>query len=192
MKTKQFISTICYSSADYTKLKLDSLLSCGKIDFYCFIFHKKEEDEKKDHLHLFIMPSAPIDTKEIDMLLIQPCEDGQSLGTCGIWHTVGKNNVSDFLLYVMHDKMYMRIKGYTERKYEYYEDDFVTSHLDGLSNLIYDAYHNSMFTFNRRVMDMIIKSKDITQTGKDMVLNGYIPLNSTCSFHHLLQIIKEG
>lgn len=192
MKTKCFLSTICYSPVEWVSSRLDTYRSSGKIDFYCFIPHKAEEDEKKDHIHLFLIPSVPIDTKDLDVLLMCPQDDGQELGTCGIWHTVGKNNVSDFLLYVLHDVMYMRIKGYSDRKYTYSEKDFITSHEDGLNTLIYDAYHTSMFTFNRRVLDMIIKSKDITQTGKELVLNGYIPLNSTCSFHHLLQILKGG
>lgn len=193
MKTKCYISTICYSTVEWIKSKLDDYIKCGKIDFYCYIYHKKEDDEKKDHVHLFIMPSCQLDTKDLDIALSMPIdENGNTFGTCGIWHTVGKNNISDFLLYVLHDVMYMRIKGYSERKYTYSESDFITSNEDGLNTLLFDAYHSSIFTFNRRVLDIILKSKDIKQTGKDLVLNGYIPLNSTCSFHHLLQILQGG
>lgn len=191
MKTKQFLSTICYSRTNVMFEKLVALYNSGKIDFFVFIPHHPEEDEKKEHSHLLIFPNQPIETRDLDVLLIDPQSDGQTLGTCGIWHTVGKNNVSDWLLYGMHDPMYMRVKGYDVRKYTYEPCEFYTNNADALDTLIYDAYHTSTFTFNRRILDIILKSKDITQTGKELVLNGYIPLNSTCSFHHMLQILKE-
>lgn len=192
MKTKQYISTICYSTSSRMKLVLDGLVTTGKLDFYVFIEHKKEEDELKDHKHLLVFPSSAVNTSELDVALIDLQEDGQKLGTCGIWKTVGKNNVSDWLLYALHEPMYMRLKGYDDRKYTYKDSEFITSNEDGLFTLIFDAFHDSKFTFNRRIIDLLLRSPDISQSGRELVLNGYIPLNSTCSFHHLLQICKGG
>ena len=167
MKSKQYLSTICYSPSAETGFKLNELVKSNKLDFFALISHKAEEDEKKDHDHLIIFPNTAVDTRELDAYLkCVPNENGETFGTCGIWHTVGKKNVSDWILYVLHDVMYMRIKGYTDRKYTYSEYDFLSSNQDGMDNLVYDAYHTSTFTFNRRVLDLIIKSKDIKQTGK--------------------------
>ena len=55
MKTKQFISTICYSDTEWMVDKLNKLVNSGKLDFWCFIEHQPEEDEKKAHKHLLVI-----------------------------------------------------------------------------------------------------------------------------------------
>lgn len=188
MKTKQYISTICYSDSEWMVDKLNKLVNSGKIDFWCFIEHQPEEDEKKSHKHLLVIPSVSVDTRDLDDFLAQP-KGEESLGTCKLWHTVGKKNISDFLLYGLHDPLYLRIKGYADRKYTYKAEEFYTSSPSAFYDLLFVAYHDTTFAFNTKVLDALRTSDDVLKTGKEFVLNGYIPLNSTCSFHHLLQII---
>lgn len=188
MKTKQFISTICYSDSDWMIDKLNKLVNSSKIDFWCFIEHQPEEDEKKAHKHLLVIPCVSVDTRDLDDFLAQP-KGEESLGTCKLWHTVGKKNISDFLLYGLHEPLYLRIKGYADRKFTYKQNEFYSSSDDALQDLFFQAYHDTTFAFNTKVLDALRTSDNILQTGKEFVLNGYIPLNSTCSFHHLLQII---
>ena len=51
MITRVTTSTICYNTPQFLKMKCDELISEGQIDFYCFVPHKKESDELKDHIH---------------------------------------------------------------------------------------------------------------------------------------------
>lgn len=191
MRTKQYISTIDYNTDTFLKYKLDEWLESKVIDFYAFIKHKKECDEKKDHKHLLVFPNRQIDTNDFNVYLSESCKDSDKpLGTCGIWHTVGKNNVSDWILYVLHDPVYLKYKGITDRVYAYSDSEFVTSHRDGLDELIFDAYHTSKFYFDKEIRDKILNSENPYQTGINLLKDGYIPMVNSCSYHHFLQMIN--
>lgn len=189
MKTNSMLSTITYNSTEFLKCKLDELVLFKKIDFYAFIFHKREETEKKDHIHLFLIPSASIDTRQIDEYLIEPVKNSKPLGTCTIWSKVAKNCESDWFLYGLHDMQYLRMKGLS-REHFYLPDDFVSSSKEALDNFIYDAYHTSKFCFHNHIIRAYNESKDVQQTTVDLVLNGYVPLQNMTAIHHLSQILK--
>ena len=190
MKTSCNVSTICYSPEKYVKDKLDDLIKSGKIDFYCFIKHQPEEEEKKEHLHLLVCPSGTIDTKDLDVML-SIMNKKEKLGTCKIWKKTGKN-ISDFLLYSLHEPLYLKIKRCEEKKYSYKDSDFVTSDKDTLDVLIFEAFHETEFSFNNRIMQLLFNTPNLDKTSRDIVFNGYIPLGQMCSYHHLLQILKGG
>ena len=65
MKTTMPTSTISYNSGGFLKLKLDELLKAKVIQFYAFIEHVPEEDEKKKHKHLYIEPAKSVQTEEL-------------------------------------------------------------------------------------------------------------------------------
>lgn len=190
MRTKQYISTITYNTIPYLELKLNEMVGSNILDFYAFIYHKKECDEKKDHIHLFLMPSRQVDTAKLNEDLSQPVKDSDKpLGTCGIWHIVGKNNISDWILYSLHDAVYCKLKGYLDRVYTYSIEDMHTSNVDGLNELYFDALHSSKFYFDKHIRDVILQSENHYQAGVELVKNGYVPLQNACSFHHFLQMI---
>lgn len=193
MKTKQKISTICYNSVDYLKSKLEDLLNAGRIDFYAFVPHKAEEDEKKDHIHLLIFPNGNVNTNDLNEYFYEYVPDSDKpLGTCGIWHIVGKNNLSDWFLYAVHDVVYCRLKGYSDRKYTYTSKDIITSNEDGLDEMFYEAYHTSKFYFDKTVRETVFNSDNPLASAYALVKDGYVPLNQMCSFHHFIQIVKGG
>lgn len=65
MKTSRPFSSISYNTPDYLRVKLDELVSRRVVSFYAFIFHQKEEDELKDHIHLYIVPNGSQNTDDI-------------------------------------------------------------------------------------------------------------------------------
>lgn len=136
------------------------------------------------------MPNKQLDTTDLDAKLSEPVKGSDKpLGTCTIWHTVGKNNTSDWLLYVLHDNVYCKLKGYNDRVYTYTLQDIVTSNRDGLEEMSFDAYHSSKFYYDKQIRDKILESKNPKLTARQLVRNGYIPLSSSCSFHHFIQMI---
>ena len=65
MRTSKPIATIAYNTVDFLEQKLAELLRNHKIQDYFFIYHIAEEDEKKDHIHLYIEPNTRIDTMDL-------------------------------------------------------------------------------------------------------------------------------
>lgn len=130
MRTTKAFSTISYNSVDFLKLKLDELISSKKIAFYMFIRHKAEEDELKDHIHLYIDPSAMFQTEDLKDFLkeFDPSHPNQAL-TC--MTAKPSKHFGDAYLYFKHDEAYLASKGQS-RKYHYRHEDFYTSSEDEL------------------------------------------------------------
>lgn len=79
MKTTKPISTISYNSLNFLKYKLDCLLEDGVINFYMGIVHQPEEDEKKEHIHLYILPHSQVDTMKLETQFIELVHGEKSL-----------------------------------------------------------------------------------------------------------------
>lgn len=125
MRTSKPISTISYNSPDFLKARLYELVQNKIISFWVFIYHKKEEDEKKDHIHLFLIPSKMIQTddlkdefKEIDLM-----HPDKPLGCIGF----NSSKFEHWYFYGKHDKLYLRYAKNQSRKYHYNQDEFVSS-----------------------------------------------------------------
>lgn len=69
MNTRKEISTISYNSVEFLTEKLQELLNEHIISDYMFIPHKAEEDETKDHIHLWIKPNKLLDTMDLQSFL---------------------------------------------------------------------------------------------------------------------------
>ena len=65
MKTSKPFSTISYNSADFLTVKLNDLVNRRKLAFWAYVEHLPEEDEKKAHKHLYIVPNGQINTDEV-------------------------------------------------------------------------------------------------------------------------------
>ena len=130
MRTTKAFTTITYNTENFLKIKLDELVKAKKISFYCFIKHKAEEDEKKDHIHLFVDPSAIIQTDDLKDNLIEFDPKNPTLPLTCLTAKSCKN-FGDAYLYFKHDKAYLTSKGQS-RKYHYRFEDFRTSSEDEL------------------------------------------------------------
>lgn len=127
MKTSRPFSTISYNSPDFLRVKLDELITRRAISFYAFIFHKKEEDEQKDHIHLHIIPNGSVNTDDIrdylkEFTLADPL---RPLGCMPF----EPSKFDDWALYSTHNALYLASKGQS-RKYSYTIDEMVTSDFD--------------------------------------------------------------
>lgn len=134
MKTSKPFSTISYNSSEFLQVKLNSLIIRRKIAFYGFIEHLPEEDEKKAHKHLYIVPNGQINTDEIlDYLLeLDPKNPDKPL-SCIPFHS---SKFADWYLYAIHDKDYLASKGQS-RKYSYRKEELIVSDSDFLNEEIH-------------------------------------------------------
>ena len=168
MRTTKPTSSIFHGSKEHLKYKLDDLLKRGEIDFYAFIKHNAEDNEKKDHIHMYIVPGKRIDTNrlvdylmEIDMnnpLPIKPLPFQAS-------------KFDDWYLYTTHDSTYLATKG-AERKYHYNRNAYVTSNEDYLDELI-NQINFQKYRTAERVRTLLLQGTPFDV----MVASGIIPIN---------------
>lgn len=178
MKTSKAFSTISYNTADFLICKLDDLIKDNKIQFYAFVEHLPEADEKKAHKHLYIIPNGQFNTdtlkpylSEIDTsnvlappLSIMPCQSSK---------------FDDWYLYCCHDVLYLKSKGQA-RAYHYTIDDFITSSSDYLVELTH--------TINRlkytKTLDFIEKVNNGAKFN-DLVSNGQVPISLFSQYRNM-------
>ena len=132
MKTSKPFATISYNSVDFLYSKLMDLVNRGNLSWFAFVYHYKEEDEKKDHIHVYFIPDGQIDTKPLGSLLREydPTHPDLPLGVLPFQ----SSKFPDWYLYSSHNTEYLASKGQT-RKYHYTKSDFKTSNEDYLTEL---------------------------------------------------------
>ena len=60
MNTSRPISTISYNSKIFLDFKLKELVEKHLVSDFMYIIHTAEDDELKDHIHLFLKPNKKI------------------------------------------------------------------------------------------------------------------------------------
>ena len=135
MKTSKPFSTISYNSADFLTVKLNDLVNRRKLAFWAYVEHLPEEDEKKAHKHLYIVPNGQINTDEVllDILVeYDPAHPEKPLGCVG----VKSSKFYDWYMYSIHDVDYLSSKGQS-RKYHYRREEVACSDTDYLNEEIH-------------------------------------------------------
>lgn len=131
MRTTKAISTISFNTPAFLELKLEELTKAKRISFWAYILHQPEDDEggRKQHMHVFAVPSKMIQTDDLkeELKEFDPEHPDKPRG-CISW------NISKFdpwYMYILHDRKYLASKGQS-RKYQYYPDEVITSDPDEL------------------------------------------------------------
>lgn len=168
MKTSKNISSISYNTDEFLKLKLDELIEGKIITYYMFINHKPEEDEKKEHKHLFIIPAKMVQTDDIRQELLEPfteLDNSKPLGTMPFVNA----KTDDWLLYAIHDKHYLATKGQT-RKYHYKWEDIKASDEDYKNILIQEI------SITVTPYDKIQSARISGQNFYEFIASGQVPI----------------
>ena len=139
MRTNKDISTISYNTEEFLKLKLNQLLNDKIINYWCYIKHDPEEDEKKNHIHLFIKPNCQVDTMDLENYFIEFLP-GEKLPRKTIFFEKSKSD--DWILYNQHFRPYL-ISKMEDRIYFYQKEDFVFSDLNSFEFLYSHAFNAS-------------------------------------------------
>ena len=124
MRTTKPISTISYNTETYLKGILDELVKAKKISTYHYIEHLPEEDEKKSHFHVWMLPSRMLQTDDVRDAFkeFDPSDPERPLGCLPF----ESSSFDNWYLYCLHDDAYLASKGQS-RKYHYSRDNFVSS-----------------------------------------------------------------
>lgn len=166
MITKKPFATISYNSQKYLTFVLDTMIEERLIEFYLFINHYPEEDEKKQHIHLFVIPAGKIDTEIFRERLIELTPNNdlplRSLPCVS-------SKFADWYLYALHDKDYLMTK-LESRKYHYNKEAFVYSDEEYFTQYL----HTTDFSKYKR----LARFKEMVLSGVPfdlLVANGFIP-----------------
>lgn len=184
MRTTKPFSTISYNTVPFLTEKLDDLVRKRILSFYAFVRHYAEEDEKKDHIHLYCIPNGTVNTDSITDLLLEldPSKPLMPLGVV-VWRP---SHFDDWYLYTSHDTAYLMTKGQT-RKYHYQESDFHTSSEDYLHELI-STIDRTKYAKTKDFVDAIENGADF----RDLLKKGQIPAPQFNQWFSMYAYIKNG
>lgn len=184
MKTSKAFSTISYNTDGYLNATLNKLVSARKIDFYAYIEHSPEEDEKKKHKHLYIVPNGKIDTDQVRNELIEIDPKTPMLPPLGCM-PAKSSKFGDWYLYTKHDKAYLASKGQS-RKYHYQIDDFVVSDFDYFKEEI-----NTIDLTKYTRFSELIKAVEDGKSFSEFLKSGIVPIQQTYAYEKAFQIIRS-
>ena len=166
MITSRNLSTISYNSVEFLNSVIMDLYKRRVISFASYIYHYPEEDEKKSHFHLFIIPNGRIDTDVLKEHFIEVDENNEIPLKCLPFRY---SKFSEWYLYSIHDKGYLYSKGQS-RKYFYTLSDVVATDCDYLLDMI----HQIDFAKFNRLYDFINAVEKGSQL-EDLIRDGLIP-----------------
>lgn len=135
MRTSKPLTNICYCTTPYIIATLNKLIDEKYLQWYMFIVHHADEDLKKEHKHIYLIPNGRIDTNVLDEYLSEVDVNNIKPLGCMIWRAESLNNFGDAYLYYLHDKTYLEAKGMT-RNLHYQACDIYTSDNDQLNELV--------------------------------------------------------
>ena len=171
MRTSKPISTISYNTNEFLVSKLEELVRNHKISDYIFIHHFAEEDEKKDHTHLWVKPNTLVDTMDLQKFLteLDPFNPTKPFKCIDFV----PSQIDDWILYTMHYEPYLASK-MESRQFHYTKDEFVAHDEDTLDEYYNHALKGSEWAKRNQILQAL-NNNQISPT--DLILNGTIPLN---------------
>lgn len=183
MRTSKPFSMISYNTTDFLREKLNELVNGGLIQFWAFIHHKPEDNEKKAHKHLYIMPQKMIDTQRIEKALQEIDITNITAKPLGAIFPQS-SKFSDWYLYGMHNKSYLASKG-QEREYSYNANAFVVSCQDTFQEL------KNMIDYTEiNRLNLIIEKAENGENLASIIKTSNIPLQLIGQVKQLYEIIN--
>lgn len=187
MRTKKAIATISYNTCDYLELKLDTLVADEIISFWAFVKHQREDDEAKDHIHLFIQPNRIIDTMHLQKELreLDPSHPIKPLGCIDF----KSSDPDEWLLYCRHYKPYLMSKGQV-RTHEYSFDKFYYSSIDDFEFMWEHSLTSSKWALSYNLCKDIENCTDPVQ----LINSGRVPLGLANSLlaYNKMKVFRNG
>lgn len=173
MNTRKPLSTVSYNSEVFLISLLEDLYSKGKICNYMTIYHLKEEDETKDHWHVYLEPNKQIDSTKLQSLFNEFDPNHEKPLGCQPFRFSKVDpefHPDDWILYNLHDPKYLASKGQS-RKYHYDLSDVWCAD----SDLMLDNYNHALYHSKwAEEMQTLKEVKECTSVA-DLYYAGRIP-----------------
>lgn len=181
MRTRKPIATVGYLTETYLSLKLNEALNNGKIQFWAFIKHKGDEDLKKDHLHVFVIPEGTIDTVSFNDNFIEI--DPYNPLPLRLLHW-NPSKFDDWYMYILHDPVYLEMKR-LKRNYRYSKSDVWVSDMDEFDYMVSMIDYGYMCSLSD-----IINAAESQMSISQAIKEGIIPQGSINKYINIFRSIK--
>lgn len=183
MRTSKPFSTISYNTENFLNLRLCDLIQRRQIDFFAWVQHYPEEDETKEHKHLYIVPNGRVDTNQVlDYLLEHDPKHPDKPFKCIQPHS---SKFADWYLYALHDATYLASKGQA-RKYHYTIADVHTSDSDYLLEEVH--------TIDFAKLNRFAALRDAALQGvpfEKLLMGGGIPIQQTYAYKQAYDLMAN-
>lgn len=187
MRTSKPFSTISYNSSAFLVDTLNKFLNDRLIDFWAWVEHLPEDDEKKAHKHVFIIPNGRVDTDILHNRLGLEL-DVNNLDDNGLPRRLGcinfvSSKFADWYYYVKHDISYLASKNQA-RRYHYDDEDIRVSDVTYFNELKHTVTPPKSALFNRL--------KECAESGlsfEQLIYDGIIPINAVSNYEKVYNVI---
>lgn len=183
MRTSKPISTISYNSEAFLHHTLENLIQAHTISDYIFIRHNAEEDDLKDHIHLWIKPNKLLDTMDLqdalrELDLTDPSK--KPLGCIDFTPSA----IDDWILYCQHYTPYLETK-MEQREYHYAKSDFYFHDEETFERYYNHAFRGSDFSKSAAIRQFLEAGGKPTE----LLTKGVLPFqqaNAVLSYTRLI------
>lgn len=174
MKTNKSVSSIAYQSPANFKVQTNALRNSDAIGPCLWVAHKGEGDDK-DHIHFVLIGGdRTYTTKGLGSLWLPECIGDERRSVSALFKVT--KNLSDWLLYAVHDPLYLTFKG-LERAAHYTFDDICVTEGD---EAILDELKREARDFRSNLGDKTTKRLImLAKAGYEwerVVLSGIVPM----------------
>lgn len=176
--TKRPLSTISFNTEVYLRKVLDDLVECGKIQSWMYVSHLAEEDTKKNHIHLILIPCSVVNPVAVRKSFIEPSFTDK--GDFGCLPFV-PSKISDWLLYSLHYEPYLLSKGLL-REHKYDKSQVVTNEPREYVDQCFSEAVESLSS--SRVTNFISMAMNGSSFG-EILASGIVPPNQVVFFDKL-------
>lgn len=181
MKTSLPIATVSYNSVVFLTKVLNRLVDEKRINFWSFIEHMPEDDEKKIHLHVFLVPNGIQDTDNLR-------EDFQEFTSVNEKPLnilpFRSSKWQEWFLYSSHNRKYLDSK-MEVRKYYYSKEDFCNSDDTYFNELIHTIDY-SKFMGTERFLNALRNGLDFRQC----CIQGIVPIGLVGQYQRFYEVFK--
>lgn len=183
--TKKPLSTISFNSETYLRSVLDKFVSSGKLQSWMYVKHLAEEDTKKDHIHLLLMPSSVVNPVAIRKEFIEPSFDKNSYDLGCLPFVNSK--ISDWLLYSLHYEPYLNQKGLSRLNHYQLIDVITNESMDYVNQCFSDAVEGLQ---NSRIGSFLSMAMNGSTFG-ELLASGIVPPNHVIFYEKLFRTYKK-
>ena len=190
--TKRPLSTISFNTVPFLVNVCNSLVDKGTIETWAFIVHKAEEDTKKEHIHLLIVPCKPVNPVALRRLFLEPdLKVGKDL-SCLPFQT---SKIGDWLLYALHFAPYLLKKGIT-RVYSYNLNEI---HSNECADWVAQVFHDAKEEYCDSRLSSFLERMRHGDSFGSILASGIVPPSQIVFYEklyksnsHLLAFCKDG
>lgn len=184
MKTSKPFSTICYCSEHFITDTLNRLVVKGFLYFWSGIVHQPEEDEdKKQHIHLFFVPNGQVETDRILDELKELDLENPTLPPLGCLMP-RKSNFDNWYLYGKHDPDFLALSRQS-RAIQYTDEDFFYSSKEEFNEFKRNVNYNKLFKYQE-----FFKGAEDGLSLTSMIKAGIVPPGQFNSYNNLYYRIQ--